>query len=77
MHHGCPILTCVLISAGGRAQKYTYQVTPSCGSKPTIPIFTVRNRFRRDTGKEPENFNYKILFRFTWDFTDQSENTRK
>ncbi|KAA0708490.1 Proteoglycan 4 [Triplophysa tibetana] len=38
----------IFFKRGGQAQKYTYQVTPSCGSKPAIPSFTVRNRFRRD-----------------------------
>ncbi len=47
-------LTLKLISAGGMAQKYTYQVTPTCGKKPRIPVFTLRTRARRQAGKESQ-----------------------
>ncbi|XP_050994126.1 proteoglycan 4b isoform X29 [Labeo rohita] len=37
----------IFFRRGGRAQKYTYQVTPSCGRKPRISLLTVRRRARR------------------------------
>ncbi|XP_067240180.1 proteoglycan 4b isoform X4 [Chanodichthys erythropterus] len=37
----------IFFKRGGMAQKYTYQVTPTCGKKPKIPVFTVRMRTRR------------------------------
>ncbi|XP_048063043.1 proteoglycan 4b isoform X2 [Megalobrama amblycephala] len=37
----------IFFKRGGMAQKYTYQVTPTCGKKPKIPVFTVRMRARR------------------------------
>ncbi|XP_051730320.1 proteoglycan 4b [Ctenopharyngodon idella] len=37
----------IFFRRGGMAQKYTYQVTPTCGKKPKIPVFTVRMRTRR------------------------------
>ncbi|XP_056619993.1 proteoglycan 4b [Triplophysa dalaica] len=52
----------IFFKRGGRAQKYTYQVTPSCGSKPTIPRFTIRNRFRRDL----DSLGREITISQTW-----------
>ncbi|XP_067273844.1 proteoglycan 4b isoform X35 [Pseudorasbora parva] len=37
----------IFFRRGGMAQKYTYQVTPTCGKRPRIPVFTVRKRARR------------------------------
>ncbi|KAK9956635.1 hypothetical protein ABG768_014354 [Culter alburnus] len=37
----------IFFKRGGMAHKYTYQVTPTCGKKPKIPVFTVRMRARR------------------------------
>ncbi|XP_051581079.1 proteoglycan 4b isoform X2 [Myxocyprinus asiaticus] len=38
----------IFFKRGGMAQKYTYQVTPKCGKKPRIPVFTVTKRARRE-----------------------------
>ncbi|XP_043074931.1 proteoglycan 4b isoform X2 [Puntigrus tetrazona] len=37
----------IFFKRGGMAQKYTYQVTPKCGKKPRISVYTVRTRARR------------------------------
>ncbi|XP_051951675.1 proteoglycan 4b isoform X1 [Xyrauchen texanus] len=41
----------IFFKRGGMAQKYTYQITPKCGGKPRIPVFTVRKRARREAAE--------------------------
>uniref|UniRef100_A0A8C1EZ18 Proteoglycan 4b n=1 Tax=Cyprinus carpio carpio TaxID=630221 RepID=A0A8C1EZ18_CYPCA len=37
----------IFFKRGGMAQKYIYQFTPNCGTKPRFPMLTVRTRARR------------------------------
>nr|XP_055043165.1 proteoglycan 4b isoform X2 [Misgurnus anguillicaudatus] len=39
----------IFFRRGGKAQTYTYQVTPDCGKRPMTPVISLRNRYRRGT----------------------------
>ncbi|XP_065124418.1 proteoglycan 4b isoform X2 [Paramisgurnus dabryanus] len=39
----------IFFRRGGKAQTYTYQVTPDCGKRPMNPGIGLRNRYRRGT----------------------------